>query len=59
MVQGGSQLALSTCHPASPGLISTITNFFSEDKLLMLQRLINSGGQRNVDSGLKMWINPI
>ena len=49
-----------TCiSPISRGLDSQLSRFFSEEKLLMMLRLINGGGQRKVDSGLKMLIEPI
>ena len=42
-------------HPAAPGLIPSIP----EEKILMLLRLINGAGKREVDSGLKMLTEPI
>ena len=45
--------------PAAPGLIPSVPNFFSVEKLSMLLRLINGAAKRIVDRGLKMLMKPI
>ena len=46
-------------HRADPGSNPSIPKFFAEEKVLMLQRLINGAGERKVDCDLKMLIEPI
>ena len=41
-------------HPAAPSSIPSIHNFFSEETLSMLLKLINGPAYRQVDNGLKM-----
>ena len=45
--------------PAAPSSIPSIPKTVSEEKVLMLLKLINGAGQRKMDSGLQMLINPI
>ena len=42
-------------HPATPDWIPRVPKKISEEKLLMLLRLINSAGLKKVDSGMKMF----
>ena len=46
-------------HPAALGSTFSIPPKNFEEKLSMLLRLINDAGKRNVDSGLKMLIEPV
>ena len=54
----GDIIALAS-HPAALGLNPRIPQKISEEKLLMLLRLINGAGKRKIDSGMKMLIDPI
>ena len=47
------------CIPSSPGLIPSVHEIFSEEKLSMLLKIIYGAGFSKVDSGFKMMIQPI
>ena len=55
MVGAKHRGSILASYSAAQGLIPSIP----EEKLLMLLRLINGAGKREVDSGLKMLIEPI
>ena len=45
--------------PSCTGFDSQLSQFFSEEKLLMLLRFINGAVYKKVDSDLKMLIEPL
>ena len=55
----GTRVSMLASRPRCPGFNSLQCQKFSEEKLLMLLRLINGTGKRKVDSGLKILIEPI